>query len=592
MNIISSNKFKSLNHIKLNGLPNFIVLSGINGAGKSHLLQGIIEGSIIKIFDDSGVELKAKKLVNSHTLSPNNTNPVTWDNLKEKILQSYGLYDKYIQRKKKQPDIKFEQSLDINYQYIIKQISINSGKEIDELESDDFFNHYPLSDRLAHNDIFLQNFAQLFKGYQIKEEENKFREWKSSQGDEMPFLTQEDFIKVYGEAPWDFLNKIIAEANLDYHILSPKGQHKDTPFKLEIVNNINGANIGFNDLSGGEKVLMSLAFSLYNLNFDFEFPEVLLMDEPDAPLHPSMTKQFLKVIENVFVKEKNVKVIMTTHSPSTVALAPENALYQMSKAEPRISKVTKDKALEILTSGVPSLSINYENRRQVFVESKNDVVFYEKVYLKTRNYLLPEISINFISSGVAGQGDCAQVKDIVNKLTGFGNRTIFGIIDWDLKNNENDFVKVLGHNKRYSIENYIFDPLLVGAYLLREKFIERSVLKLNDTDNYTDFSKFESIQLQLITDVILDKIKTNITDTIDESLEVVNLLNKKQISLPKWLMLMQGHELESKLKITFPELKRFRNEGDLKKEIINKIIDDIPEVLSSDLVELLKSVQV
>ena len=105
-------------------------------------------------------------------------------------------------------------------------------------------------------------------------------------------------------------------------------------------------------------------------------------------------------------------------------------------------KTTKDKALKILTFGVPSLSITYENRRQVFVESKNDVTFYERIYEKLRDKLVDEISINFISSGISGQGNCNQVKEVVNQLTKYGNNFIYGIIDWDLKNNGNDLLKI------------------------------------------------------------------------------------------------------------------------------------------------------
>ena len=94
----------------------------------------------------------------------------------------------------------------------------------------------------------------------------------------------------------------------------------------------------------------------------------------------------------------------------------------MNKTEPRIVKTNKDKAISILTSGVPSLSITYENRRQVFVESKYDVIFYEKIYQKIKHKLEEEISINFISSGVGGNGNSAQVVDVVTQVSGYGNK--------------------------------------------------------------------------------------------------------------------------------------------------------------------------
>lgn len=67
------------------------------------------------------------------------------------------------------------------------------------------------------------------------------------------------------------------------------------------------------------------------------------------------------------------------------------------------------------------------------------------------------------------------MQEVVDKLAGFGNRYIFGIIDWDSCNNENDYVKVLGKNKRYSIENYIFDPILIAAYLFRENMFRDKI---------------------------------------------------------------------------------------------------------------------
>src|SRR5690606_37864812 len=92
--------------------------------------------------------------------------------------------------------------------------------------------------------------------------------------------------------------------------------------------------------------------------------------------------------------------IVSTHSPSTVALSPDEAIFVVNKFdEPKIEKSTKDRALNILTAGVPSFSVNYENRRQVFVESPNDVIFFEKLYRILSNSLSPEISLSFISSG-------------------------------------------------------------------------------------------------------------------------------------------------------------------------------------------------
>src|SRR5438034_938829 len=206
---------------------------------------------------------------------------------------------------------------------MLRQIAESAGTSAEDLTDDDIRRFYPLDDIGVPRDIFQQNFSALFKQYQIRKYENDVDQFRSKKYGSLAFLTDEEFLRVYGEPPWLLVNKIIADADLDYHTNFPDDQHEDETFDFRPISNLSGAEINFSDLSGGEKVIMSLALSLYNSNFDIEFPKVLLMDEPDAHLHPSMTRKFLDVIQNVFVNEKGVKVIMTTHSQSTVALAPE-----------------------------------------------------------------------------------------------------------------------------------------------------------------------------------------------------------------------------------------------------------------------------
>lgn len=262
----------------------------------------------------------------------------------------------------------------------------------------------------------------------------------------------------------------------------------------------------------------------------------------------------------------------------------------MNKTGKRLEKTNKDRALKILTSGVPSMSIHYENRRQVFVEGKIDATFYEKIYDKLRERLIPEISINFIYSGVTKKDGSSGVKKIVNTLSKFGTKTIYGIIDWDEKNEGNHFIKVLGKDKRYSIENYIFDPLLLGAFLVREKIIPREELGFYKNETYSDIRNFDSKRLQKISDSVLGKILPTQTG-VDQTKELSTLINQKSIELPKHFLVYPGHKLAEKIMITFPPLNSYRKEDRLKTEIIEKIIDDIPEILSSDLERLLKEIQ-
>lgn len=97
------------------------------------------------------------------------------------------------------------------------------------------------------------------------------------------------------------------------------------------------------------------------------------MDEPDAHLHPSMTRQFIDILKGVLVDHYKVRVILTTHSPSNVALAPETSLFVMAREQPRIRRATsKAEAIGLLTSGLVIVS---PGTRFVLVEDEDDVRF-------------------------------------------------------------------------------------------------------------------------------------------------------------------------------------------------------------------------
>ena len=122
-------------------------------------------------------------------------------------------------------------------------------------------------------------------------------------------------------------------------------------------------------------------------------PDVLLLDEVDASLHPSMMRNMLGVIQNIFLKN-DIKVILVSHSPSTIALSPEESIFIMNKSgENRIEKRSKKEALSILTEGFatlndiePTLSIDYNLSKTdlpvLFTEGITDKIIIEEAWKK------------------------------------------------------------------------------------------------------------------------------------------------------------------------------------------------------------------
>lgn len=447
------------------------------------------------------------------------------------------------------------------------------------------------------------------KLYQLSKKHNEYQEFLHSKDDNTPYYSNQEFLDLYGESPLSSLNSVLEEYDCNGY------EFRSSELRITLGTDINQQNIiislynkienfttNLESLSSGEKTLLALAFSIYKLRKNKIIAKVFLMDELDSALHPLMSKRLINVLYNYFHKRLGIKIIISTHSPSTVAFAPEKCLLIMRKAEfPRLIKVNKDKALKELTIGVPSFSINYENRRQVFVESQYDAEYYESMYNIFKPFLSNEISLNFIASGDVqkdknGQpkNNCNMVETITNTLNDAGNNSIFGIIDWDLKETlpKNHNVKVLGFGKRYSIENFLLDPLLVGLYLIKEKIYKPEYFGLNQNLSLGDLLTINAEECQKI----INKVEKDFAEkTTLEKVEGIDYLtiNNLCLQIPDFIAKTQGHKLEMIYKKLYPQLNAIASKGEnhLKNTIISKVIEDFTPYAPQDLLHILASIQ-
>jgi len=646
MKLVFSSPYKSIRQLPTVELPEFVVLTGVNGAGKSHLLQAIENGLIrieecsfnpstrnIRRFDwsnlvpnDSGTFAASQsmqergQLWNQLSQLRENLRPqldqivttypelsqlgvrelleITEDKLTalgvlpelvSSIHQSITAATNHVEMTLNQ---QFVQQDPQNRNRLLSRIRTATTLPLVAFEEDDFYENFPPSWQPV--DMFQQSFSRLFAEYQDRWRKNQFKRWLNSQGKSFRVFDDQEFIDQYGAPPWEVVNSILESANFGFRINAPS-LIDDRPYEAILTDQSSGTNVRFNDLSSGERVLMSFALCLYYAKDSrqiVEYPQVLLFDEIDAPLHPSMTQSLLRTIQSVLVDQHKIKVILTTHSPSTVALAPESALFAMRK-EPvdRLVKTTKDCALSILMSGVPSISLNYENRRQVFVESQHDVVFFEVFYEKLRSRLIPDISISFIASGGSKVGGCAYVRDVVGQLSQAGNMTVFGIIDWDKANRNENRVLVLGHQQRYSIENYIFDPVLLAIFLFLERVASRDDIGLKPHETHADFAKMDDARLQNAADFVIARLAASTSITEPGEALPCCYVGGNTVYIPQWLLHMQGHALETVIRETFPRLNAFRGEAALKKAILNRVVDDLPSLIPQCILDVFVNVQ-
>ncbi len=103
MKISSNSKYKSLPPLAELTLPDFVVLYGVNGAGKTHLLQGLTNPQVKNILDDNGAPLSRRKFVDTNNLAPNDSTVISWDNLKQSPLNLWNNLSNYKQNKQNNP---------------------------------------------------------------------------------------------------------------------------------------------------------------------------------------------------------------------------------------------------------------------------------------------------------------------------------------------------------------------------------------------------------------------------------------------------------------------------------------------------------
>lgn len=594
------NKYKSINPCKME-LPKFSVLTGLNGSGKTHLLEAISKSA------NSNVNTGGNRLTNILYIPFNGLNPNISEQCDPKIItdfvkkfyQYYKQALQYLQNNERN-NPRFGQQ--VNGNNIIQRISnsdsqhINAAQKLipkitipfEQVDENYITNIFDVS-VMSNDSFFTGQFALIFKNYHKLLEENDinayYREKRGQTENSPQIYTDEEFKEKYGMPPWDFVNEILESINVPYRVNSPMGTRLDESFDFKLESLDGMYNISPRDLSTGEKVLMSLALAIYNTNGTFNKPELLLIDEPDAPLHPSMSKKMVEVLKNKIVENANIPVIITSHSPTTIICCDGAAVYKMERGNSIPIKTSIQEAIEMLSSDIPFLKISTERRRQVFVESKYDVTYYELI-TNILNGIAPiECNPIYIPARTSNGSNCTDVINIVNGLHGNGNEQVYGIIDWDTNNTSTDRIIVLGENERYNIESYILDPLLMGLFFLREAKFTPQDMGLTH-NSYTQLQNISIEDCKKIIDFVLTRLNLNSGNN-----ETYTTFNEYELEISSEFNLLQGHDLETLYKTKFQFLNSYQREDALKIDVIKKVINDLPELAPKKLYEAIQSIK-
>lgn len=587
MHIRIKDRFKSISSGVEFDLPNFTVLTGKNGSGKSHLLEAISKNDLSEVTEEH-IVLSTVKYIKFNDLNPQFQEDISEDDVKNSWRNTWNQLNQHLQNFRR-----FSRNYNNSFQKYILQYDSKTqkfiqywydlaGNDIEKLTENLFYENYEIS----REDLFTSQIGTIFKLYQTRLDENKMNEVSNKEeGTSLSILTNEQFEQKYGRKPWEVINEMMRTAHLPYEVEAPTRFRPSINYHLQLIDRQRNIRIQVNDLSTGEKVLMSLALSIYSTEEKAARPDVLLIDEPDAPLHPEYSNYLIQAIKESIVAKSGVRVIITTHSPTTVAMTPEESIYQMNRELSKPVKVTKQQAINLLTKDLDNMRVSIEERRQIFVESKYDVGFYNRLYKCLSAYHV-FITVPFFLAAKSGDGsNCQDVKDIVNALRNHGNDLVYGVIDYDGQNHGNQYVCVVGGGKRYAIDNYIFDPIFVAFLLIRERVVTSEDMGLKRNLTFTQLHTLTHDELQTMIDYVASSLGFN--DANKTSYNVLAEPYSYKVA-SEWFAI-QGHDLEDKIIQKWTKLYGIKHgHGDdfLKNHVLDNVTVEFPQFIAQEVKEL------
>lgn len=541
MDISFRGEFKSLSDFTILDIPRLMVVIGQNGVGKSQFLELIESG--VKSRRDPTVEFSDESyapqdllLLTSEWENLTNKSQAGLASIQNQHQEHWGRFQKYVARG---PSDSYS-----HLHSVFEQLCLGLDKEPCEVTKDEFIQHMDLSVPRERVHVFNQTIAQAFVDFRMREIE------AAARGESLDAVS-----------PWELVQDIIAEANLPFSFTDPSKMSIRGSYDFVLNHTVYDRPVKFDELSSGEKVLMSLVFWIFHVRRTNVFPRLLLLDEPDAHLHPEKCHQLFRVLDEVMVKKHDVRVIVTTHNPATVELAPRSSLFEIFADGERIRRVkSKSDAIRRLTGGLLNVSLA---KSIVIVEDEIDEKLFQSLFDELLRMegpvsegLRSAEKLVFVQAsrprkqrkGNDTTGGRSEVMKWVPKLRSAGLDVVVGLVDRDYECEAGESVYILD---RYSIENYLVDPILIYARLVAEQVAPQisgiPELSRNRAHLLTEWNQS---QLQVISDHIVDLVKSKLPDEegegeckLQEDRVRVEFTNELILEYPRWLCDRRGKDL-------------------------------------------------
>jgi ABC-type cobalamin/Fe3+-siderophores transport system ATPase subunit len=574
-----------------------VAVIGRNGAGKTRLLRAIAEGKI-KVADDHGEIPQGRiRLLTLAELQP--AISLGFDPLqhREQLKQAVATYEQW----KGQFSLDAHETLGrlgpqagrmqrispMHVAFAVSRAARILRKDPNALTGNEVTDFFRPDEITALGTL---NILSTVRSYWDRLDQNDYAEFRNARhGESNPHYLPEELVQRFGPAPWVVLNEILANV-LDgkYRIDVPSQQNINT-YDANLRRSTDGKVLDQSLLSSGERVLLWLGLSMYASQAGQVglLPKVLLLDEPDGVLHPQMVQKLHAVLAALSTRF-DLKIIFSTHSPTTIALFNSGPIWRVE--ETSLVEVAKEEAISELLVGLDEVYVHYAKARHVYVESHKDAELYTELFTQVRRWssdLKAARSLVFVASGpklppenlrqllkahleigddprlpaflaaVNGLGGCEQVRAAVESLNAEGGVPVHGVIDWDTRNRAEGQIHILGFGIFYSIENAMLNPLTLGLYLLHNFNCEVKPETLGLAGDIDRVHLYDDAELwQKIADAVTMRVLS--VETVVHDVECAFMSGAK-VKMDARYVHMNGHDLHTLLLMqVFPFLNRRR----------------------------------
>jgi predicted ATPase len=249
--------------------------------------------------------------------------------------------------------------------------------------------------------------------------------------------------------PMKFVDVRIDKSPFQFIIRTPRGE------------------IDIDDLSSGEKEIFVTLVRFHQLQPKHS---IILFDEADAHLHPDLERRYLNKLRDL---SNGNQVWLTTHSPEMMIAAGTESLFTILK-EPspttpnQFQRVTTSEELHSALSEVMgSRGMVSFNQRVIFIEGEDtsaDREVYERLYPASAH------NVSFVPAGDSAtvRKTAERVNELLTMSSGF--QQFYSIVDGDLK--QTSVVRSVPEGRLfrlpvYHVENFLLDSTLILAVTKR-----------------------------------------------------------------------------------------------------------------------------